>query len=82
MKNKDMYKSSTVADGSLISAEQKLYKNAYEVMENLKIHLLPKYQIVSINRREIEVMVELLSSALSESKGEIDRVCGGVQNVG
>lgn len=50
--------------------EGKLYKNAYEVMESLKIHLLPKHQIVSINRRDIEAMVELLSSALSEASGK------------
>lgn len=54
-------------DAAVIASSPKLYKNAYEVMESLKIHLLPKHQIVSINRRDIEAMVELLSSALSDA---------------
>lgn len=57
-------------DARLIAAAPKLYGKAYEVAENLLVHLAMPSQTISMNRAEVAAMVKDLQSALAEAAGE------------
>lgn len=56
----------------LIAAAPKLYKKAYEVAENLLVHLAVPTQTITMNRAEIAAMYKDLLDALAEAAGESD----------
>lgn len=58
------------SDANLMLAAPKLYGKAYEVAENLLVHLAMPSQTISMNRAEVAAMVEDLQSALAEAAGE------------
>ena len=57
-------------NASLMAAAPKLYGKAYEVAENLLVHLAVPSQTISMNRAEVAAMVKDLQSALAEAAGE------------
>lgn len=58
------------ADANLIAASPKLYAKAYEVAENLRIHLAVPTQSITMNRAEVEAMAKELEDVLAEAAGE------------
>ena len=58
------------ANARLMAAAPKLYGKAYEVAENLLVHLAVPSQTISMNRAEVAAMVKDLQSALAEAAGE------------
>ena len=58
------------ADANLIAASPKLYENAYEVADNLRIHLAVPTQTITMNRAEVEAMARELEYALALAAGE------------
>lgn len=62
----------------LIAAAPKLYKKAYEIVENLRIHLAVPTQSIEMNRAEVEGMVRDLESVLAEAAGETSGEGNGV----
>ena len=59
------------SDARLIAAAPKLYSKAYEVAENLRVHLTMPTQTISMNRAEVEDMAKDLLFALAEAAGEV-----------
>lgn len=59
-----------ISNARLIAAAPKLYGKAYEVAENLLVHLALPSQTISMNRAEVAAMVKDLQSALAEAAGE------------
>lgn len=59
-----------IADARLMAAAPKLYQKAYEVADNLLIHLMTPYQTIEIHRDEVAAMVKDLQSALAKAAGE------------
>lgn len=57
-------------DARMMTAAPKLYDKAYEVAENLLVHLAVPGQTISMNRAEVDAMVKDLQSALAEAAGE------------
>ena len=64
------YEDDDYANARLIAAAPKLYGKAYEVAENLLVHLAVPSQTISMNRAEVAAMVKDLQSALAEAAGE------------
>ena len=60
-------------DLKLIAAAPKLYQKAYEVADNLLIHLMTPYQTIEIHRDEVAAMVKDLQSALAMAAGENEK---------
>ena len=60
----------TSADARLIAAAPDLYDKAYEVADNLLVHLAMPSQTISINRAEVAAMVKDLLAALAKASGE------------
>lgn len=58
------------ANARLIAASPKLYKKAYDIVENLRIHLAVPSQSIEMNRSEVEAMARELEEVLSEASGE------------
>ena len=57
-------------DARLMSASPKLYEKAYEVADNLRIHLAVPTQSITMNRAEVEAMVKELEYALALAEVE------------
>lgn len=57
-------------DANLIAAAPKLYSKAYEVADNLLVHLAMPSQTINMTRAEVASMVNDLRSALAEAAGE------------
>ena len=60
----------TKNDARLIAASPKLYEKAYEVADNLRIHLAVPTQTITMNRDEVEAMARELEYALARAAGE------------
>ena len=58
------------ANARLIAASPKLYEKAYEVADNLRIHLAVPTQSITMNRAEVEAMAKELEYALALAAGE------------
>ena len=58
-------------DARLIAAAPKLYGKAYEVAENLLVHLAMPSQTISMNMVEVAAMAKDLLSALAKASGEV-----------
>lgn len=57
-------------DANLIAAVPKLYAKAYEIAENMRIHLAVPTQSITMNRMEVEAMAKELEDVLAEAAGE------------
>lgn len=55
------------SDANLMLAAPKLYGKAYEVAENLRIHLAVPMRSITMNRAEVEAMAKELEDALAEA---------------
>ena len=66
----NFYFDESKSDAHLIAAAPKLYKKAYEVAENLLVHLAVPTQTITMNRAEIAAMYKDLLAALAEAAGE------------
>lgn len=58
------------ADANIIAAAPKLYAKAYEIAENLRIHLAVPTQSITLNRAEVEAMAKELEDVLAEAAGD------------
>ena len=64
------YEDDDYANARLIAAAPKLYEKAYEVADNLRIHLAVPTQTITMNRAEVEAMAKELEYALALAAGE------------
>ena len=59
-----------VKTGDMLLAENERLRRALsDIAENLRIHMLPPTQTISMNRREVECMVNYCEKALGEEEG-------------